>query len=118
MSERLDEQARIAELVTDALFERMHASLGRFARLFFVNPDRGHEVDRALQRRVVQGRGVSTVSATLLGRLCRINFWIRARKEGGFVQMRALVFKNERGHALGLALLKDLVFFHERLRHG
>jgi len=117
MSQRLDEQTDITELITDALFQRMHVSLGRAVRRFFENADRRHNVDRPLQDRVVEGRGVSAAGAPLLRVLRRLDLGIRSRQQSGFVQMRTVGFKNKRSHAFGQALLKDLSFFRQRLRH-
>ena len=53
MGEGLAQQVRIAKLILDTFFERMHgtSSLGQVTRLLLEHSDRGHQVDGALQPR-------------------------------------------------------------------
>jgi len=73
VSERFGQESWVPKLITDSFFERMsHGvdSLGRAARLFLVNFDRGNKIDPTLQDRIMQsGRLRSTLRLPLLGRL-------------------------------------------------
>lgn len=77
MSERLGQETRVLEMIADPFFERVHGldSLGRAARLFFVNFDRGDEIDSPLQDGVMQSRTLGTLTAPL-GRLRRLDLRI------------------------------------------
>jgi hypothetical protein len=96
VSEGLSQETGITKLIPDALFERMHVSLGRAVRLFFVNSDRSHHINRPLQSGVVQSRSVPAPGAPLLARL---NLGIGAGEQGGFIEVRPVGFKNESRHA-------------------
>ena len=99
MSERFRQQLRIAKLIANVFFERMHirasGSLGRTARLLFVNSDRSHQVNRALNHRIVRRRLFPRPRAA---RWRRVQFGIGARKQGRLVQMRPVGFEDEWRH--------------------
>ena len=99
MSQRLSQEMRIPKLIMDALFERMHVSLGRrAARLLLVNSNGCHHVNRPLQDRVVQSRTLAGRGALFAG-LRGVDLGIGAAEKSGFVEMRPIGFKNESGHA-------------------
>src|SRR2546426_5142421 len=118
MRQCFGQQQRVAKLVTDALLEWIHneglilANCGAFSRtssvrisraenslVLFVNGQRRYEIDRALRDQIAQSRFFR--AATVLGHFDCFEFWIRAGKQGGFIEVRALILENKPAHSFG-----------------